>query len=139
MRRVFALVIGAAFLLAACGGGDDGGTAETGPIAAGENSYGSTCAVCHGSEGQGGVGRPLDTVVADFPDCADQVRWMALGSSRWKTEVGPTFGASETPVSGGMPEFEATLSDEEIRAIAAFTRVRFAGQPEADAVVGCGA
>lgn len=140
MRNIAALIAGLALAVAAWGGGDDdAGSADGSPLAAGGDLYGSTCAVCHGSEGQGGVGRALDTVVADFPDCAEQVRWISLGSSRWEDEVGPTFGASQTLVSGGMPEYEGTLTDAEIGAVAAFTRIRFGGQAEAEALTDCGA
>lgn len=140
MRRIAALVIAATAVITACGGGDDGGAAQESPaIATGKGLYQSTCAVCHGDAGEGGVGRALDAVAADFPDCADQVRWITLGSSGWEAEVGPTFGASEIPVSGGMPAYGPTLSDEEIRAVAAYTRVRFGGQAEPDALSDCGA
>jgi mono/diheme cytochrome c family protein len=37
-----------------------------------------------------------------------------------------------------MPEFGKTLSDEEIAAVAAFERLRFGGEEERVAVVGCG-
>jgi mono/diheme cytochrome c family protein len=140
MRRIAALVIAVATLVAACGGGDDeGGAAQSSAISTGKGLYQSTCAVCHGDAGEGGVGRALDAVVADFPDCADQVRWITLGSSGWESEVGPTFGTSQIPVSGGMPAYAPTFSDEEIRAVTAYTRVRFGGQAESDALADCGA
>lgn len=140
MRRFAVLSIAVIALVSACGGGDDDpGSTEASSIAAGRSLYQSTCAVCHGSEGEGGVGRALDAVVADFPECAEQVRWITLGSSRWEDEVGPTFGASGTPVAGGMPEYEGTFSDEELTSLAAYTRVRFGGQPEAEALADCGA
>lgn len=139
MQRGLALVALLVVVFAACGDDDGSEAPEASSIAAGRGLYQSTCAVCHGSGGEGGIGRALDSVATDFPECAEQVRWITLGSSRWEDEVGPTFGTSAVPVAGGMPEFEDTLTEAEIRAVSAFTRVRFGGQPEADALSDCGA
>jgi mono/diheme cytochrome c family protein len=128
-----------AVLITACGDDEETQTPDGSSIAAGRSVYQSSCAVCHGSGGEGGVGRALDSVAADFPECAEQVRWITLGSSRWEDEVGPTYGVSARPVAGGMPEFEDRLTEAEIKAVSAFTRARFGGQPEAEALSDCGA
>ncbi len=140
MRRITAIVV-AAFLIAAACGDDEGGGTTTGasPLAAGGSLYESVCASCHGSGGGGGVGPALDVVTSDFPDCADQVRWITLGSSGWEDQVGPSYGALEKPVRGGMPAYEDALTEQEIREVSAFIRARFAGQPEGDALTDCGA
>ncbi len=97
----------------------------------------ATCATCHGKEGEGGEGPALGSVRETFPDCEDQVRWIALGSNRWREEVGPTYGAADTPVEGAMPTFE-NLGDLEIRRIAMYERVRFGGGAIEDERRGCG-
>lgn len=137
-QRWFVILLPAVLLaLAACGGSDDEGAA--GPMLAGRDTYGSICSACHGATGQGGVGPALDAVLETFPDCETQVRWVTLGSEEWKAEVGPTYGATDKPVMGGMPRNGATLGDEEIRAVVVYERVRFGGLDEATAVADCGA
>ena len=89
-----------------------------------------TCAACHGTDGSGGAGPSLATVRETFPDCESHIQWIRLGSERWKSEVGPTYGAPQTPVDEVMPSFEA-LGDQALRRIAMYERVRFGnGDPE---------
>lgn len=83
-----------------------------------------TCAACHGTDGSGGAGPSLATVRETFPDCESHIQWIRLGSERWKSEVGPTYGAPRTPVDAVMPPFEA-LGDQAIRRVAMYERVRF--------------
>ncbi len=130
-------VIGAllAALLAACGG--SGGSQPT-PMDVGRDIYGSICSVCHGAVGQGGTGPALDSVAETFPSCDDHMRWVTLGSERWSDEVGNTYGATNKPVVGGMPENGATLTDEEIASVVVFERVRYGGLELADVGTGCG-
>ncbi len=96
-----------------------------------------TCAACHGKSGEGAVGPTLDTILDTFPSCDDHVAWVRLGSDRWLAEVGDTY-ADGKPVKGGMPEFDASLSDLEIRQIAFYERVRFGESPEATERAACG-
>jgi mono/diheme cytochrome c family protein len=97
----------------------------------------ATCATCHGKTGEGGAGPALATVRETFPDCEDQVRWISLGSNRWKQEVGPSYGAGGTPVEGAMPSFE-NLGDTAIRRVAMYERVRFGGGTIEDERLACG-
>lgn len=84
--------------------GDGAGATDAAVIDAGRELYAAQCAVCHGAEGQGGTGpRLAGTVVALYPDVADQVAVVAEGRS-------------------GMRGFAGRLTDDEIEAIVAFTR-----------------
>lgn len=85
-----------------------------------------TCAACHGKTGGGGVGPPLASVRDTFPDCETHVMWIRLGSEGWKAQVGPTYGANDSPIEQAMPSFES-LDDEALRRIAMYERVRFGG------------
>jgi hypothetical protein len=76
-------------------------------------------------------------VVATFGDCADLVEWVSLGSTAWKDARGPVYGATEKPVSGGMPGFGGSRSDAELRAVAAFVRSEFGGETGPDALTAC--
>lgn len=115
-------------LLVSCGGGGATPTA----LQEGRTVYGNVCSACHGSAGEGGVGPALDAVTVDFPACDDHIRWVTLGSERWKAEVGATYGATGKPVQGGMPEHGVTLSVREIATVVAWERVTYG---RADATV----
>jgi mono/diheme cytochrome c family protein len=96
-----------------------------------------TCAACHGTDGSGGSAPSLTGVLDTFPDCETQVRWIRLGSERWKAEVGPTYGANDAPVDRIMPSFEA-LDDLALRRVAFYERVRFGGADPDTERVACG-
>jgi mono/diheme cytochrome c family protein len=137
MRRAAVLMI--VLLLAACGGdgvGNGGGSGDQ--TGGGQQVYRASCRVCHGTDGGGGVGRPLSGVVETFPDCADQVRWVTLGSERWREEVGPTVGGREVGTSPVMPSFEDTLSENEIRRAIVYERTAFGGADLAATLQDCG-
>lgn len=127
-----------ALVLAACGGGGGGAASPAAdPVAAGRSLYRAACSACHGIAGQGGTGPALAGVADTFPDCADQVEWISLGSSAWKDRHGATYGASDEPVSGGMPGFGGSRSRAELQAVASFLRTEFGGRSEADALADC--
>lgn len=107
------------------------------PIRAGRTVYGDSCSACHGARGQGGVGPSLEEVVIDFPACSDQQKWIRLGSDRWLTEVGATYGATGKPVNGGMPAHDR-LGDDQIATVALYERVEFGGEDKARAFADCG-
>src|SRR5690606_12914088 len=86
----------------------------------------ATCAACHGATGTGGVGPALAEVIATFPDCETHIHWVRLGSERWKSEVGPTYGSGDAPIDQVMPSF-AALADGAPREVAMCERGRFAG------------
>lgn len=105
-------------MLFALGGGDggaaspDGGdrtaadrtAADPAVLEQGAQIYASQCAICHGQQGQGGTGpRLAGTVVAVYPDVADQVELVTRGRN-------------------SMQGFAGRLDDEEIVAVVAYTR-----------------
>jgi len=123
--------------------GRGGGAAEAAAfLTIGQDMYNSVaqCSSCHGANGQGGAGPAFTggAVVATFPSCEDQIAWITLGSNGWSVDVGSTYGADAKPVQGGMPAFGADLSDEQIRAVAAFERIRFGGAPAEETMIQCG-
>jgi mono/diheme cytochrome c family protein len=71
-------------------------------LALGETIYSNTCAMCHGNEGQGGVGKEL----ADNQDLADT------------SHVVKRIVQGQAP----MPAFGNSLSDEEIASVASYIR-----------------
>ena len=123
--------------------GRGGGGAEAAALlAVGQEVYttGAQCSSCHGGNGQGGTGPAMSggAVLETWPSCDDQVEWIALGSNGWSVEVGSNYGAQAKPVQGGMPAFNADLSEDEIRAVAAFERIRFGGAPAEETLIACG-
>ena len=107
-------------------------------MAEGRRIYLEHCTACHGDFGEGGVGRPLFDVVEVFPSCDDHVVWITLGSQSWIEQVGPTYGAGGRVPEGVMPGFEATLSSDQIKVVAAYERSDFGGAAEASALASCG-
>ncbi len=124
-------------------GSGAGGGAGGDFLAVGEQVYAevAACQGCHGDQGQGGVGPPLSggAVLTTFGSCEDHVTWVRLGTQGWAAEVGETYGDSGKPVGGGgtMPGF-STLSDEQLRAVTYFERVRFGGANPEEALADCG-
>lgn len=104
---------------------------EDGPLAQGEELY-TQCAVCHGPTGGGGVGPALadGAVLRTWPDAADHIEWVELGSDNWPEE---TYGAEEKPKEGGMPGFEGTLTEEEIALVVRYERQTFGLEPPEEA------
>jgi mono/diheme cytochrome c family protein len=110
--EVLALVaaLGFAIALFTNGSGSGTGTASgaygntKGPRT-GQQIYQASCAVCHGQDGEGGIGPELGggAVVESFPDEADQIVVVTNGR-------------------GAMPSFGRTLSTQEIEAVVAYTR-----------------
>src|SRR5690606_36028101 len=98
-------------LAAACGGSEapevpEGAEGEPDPVLVqGRDVFTSRCRSCHGTSGGGGVGPSLrsERIVAEYPDIADQIEVISEGRD-------------------GMPSFGDTLSDEEIEAVARYTR-----------------
>jgi mono/diheme cytochrome c family protein len=82
-----------------------GGSSEsTVPAISGAAVFSANCAVCHGSNAQGGIGPRLAGVIAKaIPDERVEVQVVTLGS-------------------GGMPAFGGRLSPEEIKAVVDYTR-----------------
>lgn len=101
--------------------------------------YAAQCVACHGAEGGGGVGPAMTggAVLVTFPagSCADHTKWITLGSTGWPDS---TYGATGTPVAGGMPGFESSLSEVELAQVALYERVAFGGQDLMEAEAECG-
>lgn len=118
-RSVLAPLVLAALVLVApaCSGdGDDGSaSAEDRPAAIaelvasgeglpdGEQLYNSTCATCHGGDGQGAIGPQLAGVVADKYTPEQHIAIVLNGR-------------------GGMPAFASSLDDDELAAIVKYER-----------------
>ena len=75
------------------------------PTGSGAELYGTTCAVCHGPNREGGVGPELSAarMRADYPDVADQDAVVLEGV-------------------GDMGGFEGTLTLEQVREVVEYTR-----------------
>jgi hypothetical protein len=82
----------------------------------------------------------LTTVRATFSSCVDHIEWVGKGTQGFQNEGRSTYGDLAKPVGvvGTMPGFAATLTAEQIGAIAAFERVRFGGVPAEEALADCG-
>ena len=103
------------FLLAACGGGGEPSTAD---VAQGRQHYQSTCALCHGAEGEGKarLGRALqDNSFVDSLDDEALVEFLRVGRPAWDpaNEQGV-----DMPPKGGNP----ALTDDNLMQIVAYLR-----------------
>ena len=134
LRRILTVIV-LGLIAASCSSGADTGSTT---YLEGRTVYGSVCSTCHGSTGQGGVGPNLSSVLETFPSCDEHIRWITLGSERWKADVGPTYGANDTPIEGAMPELGLQLSEEEILAAAVYERSRFGDIDPEQAEADCG-
>jgi len=124
MYRLLATLVLVALTSPACsdGSGDDADS-----FTRGRTVYGNVCSACHGSAGEGGIGPAMDTVIATWPTCDEHVEWVTLGSDGWQREHGDTYGATNKPVTGGMPPMTEQLTIEEISAVAGFERSQYGG------------
>jgi mono/diheme cytochrome c family protein len=112
--------------------------ATSGPLAQGAAIY-QTCATCHGADGSGGVGPSYKNgeLTKSWPNFADQIRWVSLGSANWP---GTTYGAQNKPKVGGMPawsidETGGSLTPLQIALVVRYEREVLAGiPPEPDLV-----
>ncbi len=101
--------------------------ATSGPLAEGATIY-AKCATCHGADGSGGVGPSYKNgeLAASFPNYADQIRWVSLGSAGWP---GDTYGAQNKPKKGGMPAWANDLTPLQIAQVVRYEREVLAGIP----------
>ncbi len=134
VRPIAAVLVTMLLIAIGCGSG------ESGPpeLRTGRSIYADHCATCHGNRGQGGVGPALDHVLATWPSCDDQQRWISLGSEGWKELVGPTYGATDTEIDAVMPGQADLLTDREIAMVAAFERVEYGGGEPSAVLADCG-
>lgn len=118
--------------------GSEYGSEDLDFFSQGQEIYEANCAACHGSTGGGGVGPALagGEVVSTFSACTTHVEWVTVGSAGWPDA---TYGDTGKPVAGGMPGFAEILdSEEEIRAVVLYERVRFGDEDRAVSEVDCG-
>ncbi len=129
---------GSEFTGAGVGGGGADFIGLGGDLYAGNVTPAASCAGCHGANGEGSGNFPaLGGVITTFGACEDHVEWVRLGSSGWSSQVGDTYGDTNKPVGGGMPAHDA-LTEEQLRAVTAFERVRFGGADPDETLVDCG-
>ncbi|MEJ5255509.1 MAG: cytochrome c [Acidimicrobiales bacterium] len=106
LRVVFlsGALISGALALNACGDGGEVATPTDPTLARGQQVFRQNCSVCHGGKGGGGQGPRLAGVVAGrYPNIDDQIAVITNGRA-------------------GMPAFGKQLSDDDIRAVAAYER-----------------
>ncbi|MEY2420655.1 MAG: hypothetical protein QOI95_722 [Acidimicrobiaceae bacterium] len=83
-------------------------------IAKGRDLYLSQgCASCHGSDGAGGVGPPIGhgASITVFPNGADELQFLTLGSAKWPSQ---TYGANNAPLKGGQPGYGGLVSEDDL-------------------------
>ena len=102
----------------------------------GEQVY-AQCSGCHGANGEGGTGRPLNggEVLLTFPELEDHVAWVAEGSAL-VGGAGNPYGnpdrsggqrISGSEGYGQMPGFGDALSEEELIAVSRYEREVLSG------------
>ena len=125
-----------------CDGSEFTGRAEdtTGNILAVGEAVFETCAGCHGANGEGGVGPALATVLSTFSSCPDHIEWVTLATGGFQEAGIDTYGDLAATVGGGgfMPGFATSNTAEEIAAVVAFERIRFAGADPDQTLIECG-
>jgi len=101
-----------------------------GPLTTGATVY-SQCAACHGASGGGGVGPALSggAVVTAFPDPAEHIRWVMLGTAGYQAEGTATYGADGKTVgeAGNMPA-QLGLDSADLLAVIRHERETLSGE-----------
>jgi mono/diheme cytochrome c family protein len=103
---------------------------ELGPLQAGSEIYSGSCSACHGGTGEGAGNNPKladGEVLKTFPEPAEQVRWVFLGSDNYKADFGDTYGATNKPVKSGMPSW-SSLTSKEIMEVVLHERHTLSGE-----------
>lgn len=136
MKSVLAAAMLVASLVACTQGGS--GPELAPDLESGREIFIARCAVCHGGNGQGASAPALDDVSSTFTRCEAQIEWIALGSERYRAEIGPVYGDAGKEITGVMPEFGSSLTETEIAQVAAFERHQFGGASAESALEDCG-
>jgi mono/diheme cytochrome c family protein len=84
---------------------------------AGQRPYNAKCASCHGKDGKGQTESGQKKHVKDLTDPKVQAALKDADLIK-----GITDGIEETPDHGKMPGYKDKLSDDEIKAVAAYVR-----------------
>jgi len=111
----------------------------TGPLGVGAEQFG-VCASCHGSNGEGGVGRKFSEGEVDktFPHIEDQLRFVYFGTAQYQVAGVESYGNPEreggphlTQSLGVMPGQGALaggdLTDDEVLAVVCHERYDLGG------------
>jgi hypothetical protein len=111
----------------------------TGPLGVGAEVF-SNCASCHGSAGEGGVGRELNKgeVLKTFPHIEDQIRFVYFGTANYNVagvasygnpqrEGGPHLAGSFGPMPAWGETAGGGLTDAEILAVVCDERFTISG------------
>lgn len=115
------------------------------PIAIGSVVYSQNCAGCHLANGAGasagGTGQQLNDghVLATFPDPLQMVHWISYGAAGGARANG-TYGDPKRPggamnintLTAAMPNFDTTLTPEQIAAVTIYVRESISGGKPAD-------
>ncbi len=92
-------------------------------LSRGKEVFDANCASCHGPGGTGGVGPAFvgGKVKVCFPTAEEQLAFVKVGTQQRK---GARYGAADSCVArlGDMPSWGGVLSEEELRAVVAYTR-----------------
>lgn len=106
---VVVLVVGGVILGAGLGDSNHDQAESSGPaedqdlLEIGAETFARTCATCHGTGGEGGVGPALAGIKDRYPDIADQIAVVVGGRN-------------------AMPAFGSQLTDTQIDAVVAYER-----------------
>ncbi|MGQ0848977.1 MAG: c-type cytochrome [Actinomycetota bacterium] len=119
-------------------GGDTDFIALGSQVYRGQVVNAANCGGCHGPQGQGGVGPAFAGVITTFANCPDHIEWVTKGSPGFQAEGRTTYGDLGKQITANMPSFAAQLTPEQIAAVVAFERVRFAGGAEEAVLADCG-
>jgi hypothetical protein len=111
----------------------------TGPLGVGAEVY-SNCSSCHGSQGEGGVGRQFSKgeVLKTFPHIEDQLRFVYFGTANYNIAGVKVYGnpqreggVHDTGSLGPMPAWGenagGSLADSEILAVVCHERYTLSG------------
>jgi mono/diheme cytochrome c family protein len=107
-----------------------------GPLGEGAEVFGSTCASCHGANGEGGVGRQFSEgeVLKTFPHIEDQLRFVYYGTAGYQLAGVEIYGdpnreggPHQTGSLGPMPAQGGSLTDAEILAVVCHERYTVGG------------
>lgn len=118
-----------------------------GPLGVGAEVYGN-CASCHGTNGEGGTGRPFQDgeVNATFPHIEDQLRFVYFGTEGYNAAGVSNYGdpnrEGEVHTAGSFgampPQGSAaggSLTDDEILGVVCHERYSFRGPDPTDEAV----
>ncbi|MEM7286967.1 MAG: c-type cytochrome [Actinomycetota bacterium] len=111
LRRALLAVAVAGLVAAGCGGAAPevplGADGQPDPVLElGRTVYGAQCSSCHGNEGQGGRGKPLNRgrALERYPEIEEMIAVVVEGKG------------------SGMPSFEDRLEADEIEAVVRYVR-----------------